>query len=282
MPIEKRQRSPSVPFIGLMRATVGVRQLYDRVGRAPLLPSEAAEIWGLAAKTGSAFRRIAALRGYGLIEKADDPDRIRISHLAAILLETLEPEASQRAFAAAALSPEIIADYAGRWSAGRPSDPVCIADLQMRHRFTAPAAKGFLPVFDEAMWFVGGGLTGVVPAAPQAPSPSPSVSIGDWVRLPTDTGDQYPDGRRVVWLADAGRYVYVEKDFERYPVQAITRIKSSSSAYASARTHRPQAVNTGEEATPNSEAGQWLDFPRIELREALHYLERLVDAAGRD
>ena len=184
MPIEKRQRSPSVPFISLRWALVHAHQLYERVGRAPLLPSEAAKIWGLGAKTGSAFRRVAALRGYRLIERADDPDRIRISHLTAILFETQEPDARQRAFAAAALGPEIIADYAGRWSAGRPSDPVCIADLQMRHRFTERAAKSFLPVFDEAMWFVGGGVTGVVTAVPQAPSPSPSVSIGDLCACP--------------------------------------------------------------------------------------------------
>ena len=141
MPIEKRQRSPSVPFIGLARAIVRARELYDRVGRAPLFLSEAANIWGLAPKTGSAFRTIAALRGYGLIEKDDSADRIHISDLAAVIFESQEAEALQRAFAAAGLNPEIIADYAAKWGVGRPTDALCIADLQTRHRFTARAAK---------------------------------------------------------------------------------------------------------------------------------------------
>jgi hypothetical protein len=33
-------------------------------------------------------------------------------------------------------------------------------------------------------------------------------------------------GRRVVWLADGERYLYVEKSLARYPVQAITRIEA--------------------------------------------------------
>src|SRR6516165_9842758 len=129
MPIEKRQSSPSVPFIGLARAIVRARELYDRVGRVPLFLSEAANIWGLAPKTGSAFRTIAALRGYGLIEKDDSADRIHISDLAAVIFESQEAEALQRAFAAAGLNPEIIADYAAKWvRAGRQmrsASPTC-------------------------------------------------------------------------------------------------------------------------------------------------------------
>lgn len=276
MPIEKRQRSPSVPFIGLRTAIVRARELYDRLGRAPLVPSEAAEIWGLAAKTGSAFRRIAALRGYGLIEKADGAHRIQISDLAAIIFESQEAEAVQRAFAAAGLNPEMVADYSAKWSAGRPSDAVCIADLQTKHRFTAPAAKSFLQVFDEAMWFVRGGATGVFAAIPQGPPPASSVRIGDLVRIPTDTGDQPAAGRRVVWLADGGRYVYVERTLARYPVQAITRIDASSSPSSPTQTNQPRAV------TADDETRHPVLFPSIELAEALGYTRALVDAVGRE
>lgn len=147
------------------------------------------------------------LRGYGLIEKDDGADRIHISDLAAVIFELQEAEALQRAFAAAGLNPEIIADYAAKWGAGRPTDALCIADLQTRHRFTAWAAKSFLPVFDEAMWFIGGGATGIFAAVPQSvrqvpPLPS-RVRIGDFVQTPTVTANQVAAGRRVVWLADA-------------------------------------------------------------------------------
>ena len=287
MPIEKRQRSPSVPFIGLARAIVRARELYDRVGRASLFLSEAANIWGLAPKTGSAFRTIAALRGYGLIEKDDSVDRIHISDLAAVIFESQEAEALQRAFAAAGLNPEIIADYAAKWGAGRPTDALCIADLQTRHRFTAQAAKSFLQVFDEAMWFIGGGATGIFAAVPQGvrqvpPLPS-RVRIGDFVQTPTDTANRVAAaGRRVVWLADGERYLYVEKSLARYPAQAITRIEASSSPSQPIQTNEPPAVKADNETGSHSEAGDWVPFPSIELPEALGRTQALVDAAGRE
>ena len=279
IPTQKRQRSPSVPFIGLGFAVARARQVYDRAGRAPLSRAQAADIWGLAPKTSLGHRTIAALRNYGLIEDDGATEQIRISDLVAAVFVSQEDAVWQRAFAAAALNPELIAEYAAKWGAGRPSDGVCIDDLQTNHGFTAPAAKSFLPVFDEAMWFAGGGATGVFAAVPQSvsqmPAPSSRIRIGDYVQTPSA---QSPGPHRVVWLADGGRYVYVEKTFTRYPVQSVTKIEASPFHLPSSQSGEPRTTK-GASAT---ESARWVLFPNIELPRALDYTSQLGDAAGRE
>jgi hypothetical protein len=212
--------------------------------------------------------------------------RIRISDLAAVVFESQEAEVLQRALAAAALNPQLIADYAAKWGVGRPSDAVCIADLQTNHRFTAPAAKSFLQVFDEAMWFLGGGATGVFAAIPQSISPVfppfSRVKIGDFVQTPTDTANQSAAPRRVVWLADGGRYLYVERSLTRYPAQAVTKIEESPTRFPPIQSNKPPAVKPASETSSDSEGGDWFSFPSIELPRALGYTQDLVNAAGRE
>lgn len=251
IPTQKRQRSPSAPFIGLGFAVARARQVYDRAGRAPLSRAQAADIWGLAPKTSLGHRTIAALRNYGLIEDDGATEQIRISDLVAAVFVSQEDAVWQRAFAAAALNPELIAEYAAKWGAGRPSDGVCIDDLQTNHGFTAPAAKSFLPVFDEAMWFAGGGATGVFAAVPQSvsqmPAPSSRIRIGDYVQTPSA---QSPGPHRVVWLADGGRYVYVEKTFTRYPVQSVTKIEASPFHLPSSQSGEPRTTKGASATDP--------------------------------
>jgi len=66
----------------------------------------------------------------------------------------------------------------------------------------------------------------VLQSVRQVPPLPSRVRIGDFVQTPTVTANQVAAGRRVVWLADGERYLYVEKSLARYPVQAITRIEA--------------------------------------------------------
>ena len=66
--IEKRRRSPSVPFIGLEDATRRARELYDRAGRDWLSLADAARAWGRVAKSSASLQTLAALLGYRLVE----------------------------------------------------------------------------------------------------------------------------------------------------------------------------------------------------------------------
>jgi hypothetical protein len=96
---------------------------------------ETVEMWPPLADT------IAALRGYGLIEKDDGADRIHISDLAAVIFESQEAEALQRTFAAAGLNPEIIADYAANISGARAGRQMRSASLTCRRGTDLPRGQ---------------------------------------------------------------------------------------------------------------------------------------------
>ena len=48
-PVEKRLRSPSVPFIGLITAITRARELYNRAGQNGVSVADAADAWKLRA-----------------------------------------------------------------------------------------------------------------------------------------------------------------------------------------------------------------------------------------
>lgn len=284
MAIQQRQRSPSVPFIGLSKATVRARQIYDRVGCDPLTSSDAARIWGISRKSSGLIRTIAALRGYGLADSPDDY-RIGISDIAARLFRRVQQEAGeqQEAFVEAVLSHQLIADYAVRWRAGRPRDDVCIAELRTRHGFTPSAAMAFLEIFDEAMWFLGGGSTGIFTAFPESaedvPSSSSGLKLGHYVQMPSDRAGRAAALRRVVWLADGGQYFYVQWDQTRYPVSAVRMSDGSPRSWvlrinASLPPNRVKVRNVSRSSRPA--------FPGVDLPRALDYTYKLAQAGGRE
>jgi hypothetical protein len=75
--IEKRPRSPCVPFIGLLAATARARQLYDRAKQDSLGVTDLAGIWGLAPKSSALLQTIAALLAYGLAQTGKNGGRAR-------------------------------------------------------------------------------------------------------------------------------------------------------------------------------------------------------------
>ncbi len=221
---ERRRRSPSVPFISPAGAVGRARELYDRVGGDWVAPTDAALAWGLGAKSSANLQTISALLAYGLIEAArqDGARRVRLSELASRLFRAdppLNAEEEQQALVEAALKPKLIAEYAGRWAEGRPSDAVSIDDLKLRHKFTHQAAVRFLQVFDDAMWFVRGGASVVGSynnperggtRAPLAGTPAPRIIVGDYVQWRAGGVDQFPTPHKVVWISDGGLYLSVE------------------------------------------------------------------------
>ena len=65
---------------------------------------------------------------------------------------------------------ELIAAYLERWSAGRPEDDVCIAELKAEHGFTEKEAKHFIRAFEEANFWTR------EPKPYEAAEPSPQVA----------------------------------------------------------------------------------------------------------
>lgn len=150
-----RERSPSFPYIGLEKAVERTQKLYDNAKRFEARIQDAAKAWGLGEKSSATLQTVATLLAFGLIEGSGSGDtrKIKMSELGFKILTDQRPGVREKALAEAALKPKLIAEYADVWKDGRPSDNICLSELQVDRGFNQEAAERFLRVFDETISF---------------------------------------------------------------------------------------------------------------------------------
>jgi hypothetical protein len=273
----RRPRSPSVPFIGLSRALRRARTLYDRAVQAPLTIEEVAGFLGMAPKSSAVLQTVAALLAYGLAETGEKADgrRIAMTDRAVHLFMTPAPDASaqQRLLFEAALAPDLITQYAALWWEGRPADHVCIGEFTKEDGFTEPAAWRFLRIFDEAMWFVGGGATGIhsprrsanAAGAGDKRRSGSGVRLGDYVRGNAGSS-RFVGPRQVVWLSDGGRILYLHGNFAAVDAADVTIVDP------------PPPSFSGDLADPANPVPSPYPFP--DFYTAIQYTRDLIERAG--
>ncbi|MGJ4928615.1 hypothetical protein ACQR1I_14180 [Bradyrhizobium sp. HKCCYLS2038] len=154
-PAQRKERSPSFPYIGLSRAVERVRAVYANARRHEARVVDVAAAWGWGAKSSGTLQTIAALLAYGLLEDQGSGDnrKLKVTDLAFKALEDERPGEREAALAEAALKPKLIAEYAERWRDGRPGDGICISELRIDRGFTDDGARQFLKVFDDSIEF---------------------------------------------------------------------------------------------------------------------------------
>lgn len=173
----KRDRSPSFPYIGPSKALQRIEVLFAKVKRHDARVSDIAKDWGLAPKSSSTDRTVAALLAYGLVEEAGgtgDLRKIRISEAGWRILEDARPGVSQGLLAQAARRPKIIEHYAALWRQGRPDDDHALSQLKFESGFTDDGARNFLRVYDDASRFLAM-KAAPGPALASDPQPPPPV-----------------------------------------------------------------------------------------------------------
>lgn len=228
----KRDRSPSFPYIGLERAVDRARQLYNRARRYEVRLADAATAWGTAPKSSATLQTAAALLAFGLAEDsgAGQNRKIKISDLGFRILEDQRPGARERGLAEAALKPKLIADYAETWKEGRHDDSFCISELKVERGFTAEAATRFLRVFDETIQFASqpepDKITDTEAGADRVNEPPPppptAVKVGDYVQWTSGGVDQFKLPKRVTWLSDDGSHAGVFGEMTGLPTGELT------------------------------------------------------------
>ena len=158
----KRERSPSFPYLDLDSAIDHLKKLFDAAKMNEVRVSDAAGAWGMAPKSGSVTRYIAALGQYGLVDSSGSGDgrRIKISDIGRKILEDNRPGVREELYAKAALTPKIIRGlYNGeennpRWGKDRPDDSIAESQLKFDLSFTSEAARRFLTVYDATIRFI--------------------------------------------------------------------------------------------------------------------------------
>lgn len=154
--INKRDRSPSFPYITLTLAVQRIEALYRSARGNAVRLSDAADDWGLSPTSSSTLRNAAALGAYGFLDdEGSGPDkRVRLTESAMRILGDTRPGVKEKLLQTAAFRPSLINHYYGLWRGGRPSDAHAVSTLIYDSNFTERAAKTFLTVYDDAITYV--------------------------------------------------------------------------------------------------------------------------------
>jgi hypothetical protein len=157
----RKERSPSFPFISLVKAVERVREMADdhrrNQARLPVVGSS----WGYGPKSSGLLQTVAALKSFGLIDDigSGSDRKIQITDLGWRILHDAREGAKDAAIREAALKPRLIAEYVEKWVPDRPSDAHCMSELQLDRGFNEAAARSFLTVFDKTVAFAGLGIS---------------------------------------------------------------------------------------------------------------------------
>jgi hypothetical protein len=151
----RKERSPSFPFIPLDRAIGRAREVADAHKRNAARVASIGETWGYAPASSGLQQTVAALKAFGLLEHIGrgQDRRVQLTDLAMRVLYDTRPGAREMAVQEAALKPRLINEYAEKWLPERPSDHHCVSELRLDRGFTETAAKLFLRVFDDTLSF---------------------------------------------------------------------------------------------------------------------------------
>lgn len=154
---QKKERSPSFPFIALRKAVERAQTLYDKHRREPARLSAVAGSWGYSPKSSGMLQTVAALKQFGLIDDlgSGEDRKVVLTKLGHTIIADARPGVREQSLKDAALFSAIISEYVPRWVPTRPSDAHCISELHLDRGFTEEAARIFLRVFDETVSFAG-------------------------------------------------------------------------------------------------------------------------------
>lgn len=152
----KRERSPSFPYLDLETSIEHLGKIHAAAKMNEVRLVDVAGAWGMAAKSGSVMRYVAALGQYGLIETSGGGDqrRIKVSSVGRRILEDDRPGVRQQLKSDAALNSSIIRglfygeDGMPVWGRERPSDSIAESSLKFDLNFGGEAARRFLTVYD--------------------------------------------------------------------------------------------------------------------------------------
>lgn len=286
----KKERSPTFPFITLTRAVERVRSIYDAARRHEVRMGDVAHAMGYGPKSSGTIQTVAALISYGLLDDsgAGETRKFKVSDLGFKILEDQRPGAREAALREAAVKPRSIAEHMIKWEGGRPSDAICISELRMESGYTEDGARVFLKVFDDALTYAGGPVSGKKPDAGggsdsvNAPPPIlTKAEVGDLIQWEADGVLRLPKPVtvRAIQEADGNSWVFVEGSETGIPMEQVV-IEQKAGALASKSPTlplpaRPDAVSDDMDVDrfTTDEGVVRIEFPKAMSADSVEELE---------
>lgn len=270
-PTNKRERSPSFPYIDLRVCIEHLEKLYNAAKMNEVRVADVAQAWGMTAKSGSLMRYVAAMGQFGLVDAKGSGDnrRIKVSADGRRILEDTRPGIREKLCSDAALKPKLVnglflgSENMPHWGRNRPDDGIAESSLKFDLSFTADAAKRFLAVYDATIPYIiedGPKVEGEL-AAPEENgiedlrevAQTPEVSIGDYIQWESLGVLQFTQPQRVRWVSEDGTHVAVEGSDTGIPVEQVS-IKLPPAPPTSSRQTPPPVANAEHSETSFAES----------------------------
>ena len=156
-------RSPNYPGLSLQQAVEAAKALYEREKRTALSHETAVLAMGFKSLSGPARVAIAALRQYGLVDKAEK-GHIRLSDLGLTALRGTDHERAE-AWKRAALMPELFQQLAATHPDG--SETAIRSFLVTKKGFMEDGARKAAKTFKDSLQFASVNLSDYNPAQQQ-------------------------------------------------------------------------------------------------------------------
>lgn len=150
----QRKRSPRAPSIALSDALQKALRLYDHERRQPISTDVVAHNLGYkSANNGAALAAIAALRSFGLLEKAE-AGKLAVSRNVETYKLASSDEIKRELATKWLKSPPVFASLLEKYSSGLPSSAMIRSDL-LESGFNPATAESVLAAFKESVDFTG-------------------------------------------------------------------------------------------------------------------------------
>lgn len=227
--MQKPIQSPSYPSLALPDAVEAVRKIEAAYRGSPADRVDAAKLLGFSGATGPSNMALAALAGYGLVERAGK-GMLRVTPLARSILHPSDENERVTGLRAAALTPRLYQEIRDQFP-DLPVPPEGGIVTYLNRRGFNPnavptAAKAFLKT---AKWVqeLGEPESNGVQIKPDVGSVAPDqmfggASVGDLVQWESNGALQFETPRRVRWVSDDGAWLAVDGSDTGIPMSQIT------------------------------------------------------------
>lgn len=228
-------RGISYPFMSLEEAVAQAHKFYLEERKSAVPVVVAMKHFGYGEKSSGGRQTVSALIQFGLLadEGIKDKRVVRLTDRAlTILLDEVDSPDRDAALKQAVRGPRIYSELIAKWPDGLPSEHNLTYYLKKEKDFNPKTLESFISDFKKSLAFAKFtiGATIVSPKTPAldsnlhnqpAPSPTPSVKVGDYVQWESGGVVQF-EPRPVFGVSEDGQYAFVTGANSGIPIKELT------------------------------------------------------------
>jgi hypothetical protein len=232
-------RSPAYPYVSLKRAVELAKKTFEYAKHSEADVLGLYKFWGFKGETGSSKKTLAAMRYFGLLERAHASKNIKLSARAKrILLDPDATEARSKALVEAFLSPAMYKYCWELWGNEMPHDNAVKSHLMFKKGFNHATVDGFLDDYKTSVAYSGIASSATIQSEDDPKDDEKTPEVGDLVQWESAGQIQFAQPRKVRAIQDhdGQPWVFVEGSETGIPMTEVAVIERAPNPAAG---HQP-------------------------------------------